>query len=528
MTEIATDELLTDAAEALQSGDWRRAAALYRSSCAEEDSGEARLGLATALWCGYEVEAALDEMKAAYRLFRDSDLPARAALVACWIALEEVGIRGNPNVARGWFGRAARLLDGVGPCPERGWCEVWRASFEGDPRRLAEVAAEGAELGRRFGDPDLEMLCLAERGHALVIMGRITEGMALLDEAMAGVVGGEATSPLAVSDCLCVMVTACENAHDLRRAEEWCQVALETSREKSIAFLAANCRTSYGAILAMLGRHQEAENELRQVLRMLKKGYRHFGPEALARLADLRRRQGRLEEAGRLVRQAASSAATLRVETELAIESGDHRRALELARQMVSRAGPRVTEEAVAWHALVRAAALGGEIAEAESALAELERAASAIGTGPMIGSLWLARASLAQAKGNLQDAIAAYWEAARLYTEAGDVFDAARARLRLAAALRLEGREEEGAREESLAREALARIQRPTVAPSLTPRELDVVTLLATGLSNAAIAAQLGLSPHTVHRHVASVLRRLDVPTRAAAAAEAARLGLV
>jgi predicted ATPase/DNA-binding CsgD family transcriptional regulator len=61
-----------------------------------------------------------------------------------------------------------------------------------------------------------------------------------------------------------------------------------------------------------------------------------------------------------------------------------------------------------------------------------------------------------------------------------------------------------------------------------LTPRELDVLRLLATGLSNQAIADALFIGRGTVKWHVASVLAKLDLPSRAAAAAYAFRLGLV
>lgn len=61
-----------------------------------------------------------------------------------------------------------------------------------------------------------------------------------------------------------------------------------------------------------------------------------------------------------------------------------------------------------------------------------------------------------------------------------------------------------------------------------LTARECEVLRLVATGLSNSRIAGQLALSEHTVKRHVANILTKLDLPTRAAAVAEAARLGML
>jgi DNA-binding NarL/FixJ family response regulator len=60
-----------------------------------------------------------------------------------------------------------------------------------------------------------------------------------------------------------------------------------------------------------------------------------------------------------------------------------------------------------------------------------------------------------------------------------------------------------------------------------LTPREREVVALVAAGLSNREIGRRLGISEHTVHRHVTSILRKWDVPSRAAAASRAARHGL-
>jgi pimeloyl-ACP methyl ester carboxylesterase/DNA-binding CsgD family transcriptional regulator len=71
-----------------------------------------------------------------------------------------------------------------------------------------------------------------------------------------------------------------------------------------------------------------------------------------------------------------------------------------------------------------------------------------------------------------------------------------------------------------------------PAVAPAgleeLSDREREVLRFVAEGLSDADIAARLVLSPHTVHRHVANIRRKLGLRSRSAAAAIAARAGLV
>jgi len=67
-----------------------------------------------------------------------------------------------------------------------------------------------------------------------------------------------------------------------------------------------------------------------------------------------------------------------------------------------------------------------------------------------------------------------------------------------------------------------------PAQVDELSPRERDVLRLVAEGLSDADIAERLVLSPHTVHRHVSNILRKLGLHSRAAAAAHAARSGIL
>jgi len=82
--------------------------------------------------------------------------------------------------------------------------------------------------------------------------------------------------------------------------------------------------------------------------------------------------------------------------------------------------------------------------------------------------------------------------------------------------------------------REALAPVQpsphRESESESalLSSREREILAYVARGLSDREIAEQLVLSPHTVHRHVANIRRKLGRTSRTAAVAEAARLGIL
>jgi len=144
-------------------------------------------------------------------------------------------------------------------------------------------------------------------------------------------------------------------------------------------------------------------------------------------------------------------------------------------------------------------------------------------------------RASAALAEGLLAAALDEHERARRLledavdrYERSGAPFEAAQARLALAGVLTALGRNDRAALESAGAVRALRALgavgdRRTTV----TPREREVLALLADGLTNRQIAERLVVSEHTVHRHVANILRKLDLPSRSAAAAHAVRAGL-
>jgi len=521
------DLTLEGAEAALDRGDWRHAAATIERVLAIEDSADGHLLLSVALWCGYEIDRAISQMKVAYQRFLSEARPERAAWLASWIAIEEHSTRGNPAVARGWLQRAKRLLEGREATPEYGWYLIWQAGVDNGGPGLEAATVQALGIARACGDRDLEIECEVVQGLLLVLDGRVDEGMARLDEVMAAVTGGETNTPLVVGDCFCFVLTACEQAADYSRAEEWCRVGLRAADSRANGFLKANCLVHYGWLLTVLGRWREGETHLTEAIGLFKTGHRRLLPEATVKLAELRRRQGRGVEARRLLRDVPRSHSALRLRAEMALDDGDAVGALAIAREMTAQRGP-ITEQVVALHLLVLAAAGAGNMDMARTALEELERKSSTIRTDSVCGTVWLARAAIFRASGTFDSAAAACAAAVGFFERAGAAYEAAHAALEQASALRAAGCINEADAITRTAREQLRRLGHDTRADPLTRRERDVLSLLARGQSNAAIAVTLGLSTHTVHRHVANMLQKLDVPTRAAAVAEAARLGIV
>lgn len=165
---------------------------------------------------------------------------------------------------------------------------------------------------------------------------------------------------------------------------------------------------------------------------------------------------------------------------------------------------------------------------------------ARAVGTEPLRAATRFAAGVVALGRGELESARAAFEDATRLFHRSGAPFEAARARVELARTLAAAARRRDALRELKSAATTLRRIgaahavaqvdtlerelqQAPPHAPGkLTPRECEVLRLVAKGMSDRAIAEQLVLSEHTVHRHVANVLAKLGCTSRSAAVADA------
>jgi DNA-binding NarL/FixJ family response regulator len=295
----------------------------------------------------------------------------------------------------------------------------------------------------------------------------------------------------------------------------------------------------------------EAEAELVASAERLGEMRPPWAAEATVRLAELRRRQGRLDEATAIFEQVGEDPLALLGLGEICLDRGDPAGARDRAEEYL-RATP-VAAKALrgpALELLVRANAALGELEGAAQALEELEAAASAVATDPVRAAAKFSAGILASAFRDDESARASFEDAARLFRRSGAPFEVARARLELAASLgalrrddaarreieaALQAFSELGARGEAARAEAmLDRLRGPgplVGVPEgplrkLSGRELEVLALIAEGLSNKEIAERLVISEHTVKRHVANILHRLGLASRAAAASLAGRHG--
>ena len=545
--------------ELLSRGAWTDARAAFEAALRERESPEALEGLALAAWWLDDADAVFDSRERAYRFYGERGDRRSAGRVAVWLAWDAWAFRGEHAVSNGWLQRARSLLAGLPDCPEQAWLEIREGSLclmeDGDPDRAHTLAAEGIRIARASGSVDLEMLGLSVQGLALVASGAISEGMRRLDEVNAAVVAGEMKDLVAIGLCCCYMLAACERVRDYDRAVQWCARLKVFCEKWGLRPLFAVCRTQYASICMWRGTWLEAEQELITAGDELAASRPAMTPDAIVRLAELRRRQGRLTEAAAMFEQAGVHGLALLGRAELAFDRGDMRAAAEHIDRYLRRVPMQNrTDRATGLELLVRAHAAAGNLDGARTALAELTGIAAMVTTVPLKASTSLAAGWVAMASDAADEARRHFEDAVDRFVQSNAPYEVARARIELARALASLERVEEAAMEAHRAIDVLtelkaeleisrarllldslpqpagaaARPVHPRNDSGLTTRELEVLRLVAHGLTNPEIAEKLFVSDHTVHRHLANILNKLSVSSRAAAVAQAARRGLL
>ncbi len=545
--------------EALRRGAWTEAREAFDAVLGLQEIPEALEGLGLAAWWLDLADVVFDSRERAYRAYVARDDRRAAARVAVWLAWDCWAFRGENAVANGWLQRARRLLDGEPVSSEHAWLDVREGSLclleEGDPERAHALAAEGIRIAREVGNVDLEMLGRAIQGLALVVSGAVAEGMRGLDEVNTAVVAGEMTDLVAIGLSCCYMIAACERVRDYDRAVQWCTRLKAFCAKWGFRPLFAVCRTQYASICLWRGTWLEAEQELCAANDELAASRPAMTGDALVRLGELRRRQGRLVEATTLFDQAGGHGLALLGRAELAFDRGDLRAAADQAARYLRHVRTQNrTDRASGLDLLVRALTDLGDADGAKTALAELSSIATLVATIPLRAAASFAAGYVAIGDGKPDAGRRHLEDAVDLFLQSGAPYEVARARIELARALGALGRIDAAADEArraiellselkaelDMARarsilESLAAQQQPdresTLRASgcgLTKREIEVLRLVAEGLNNQTIAERLFVSDHTVHRHLANILSKLSVSTRAAAVAQAARRGIL
>jgi ATP/maltotriose-dependent transcriptional regulator MalT len=294
-------------------------------------------------------------------------------------------------------------------------------------------------------------------------------------------------------------------------------------------------------VLLWRGDWDNAERELTSATRELMATRVAWAGEAVYRLAELRRRQGRLEEAATLIAQARTFPPALLCQAELALQRGDNGSAIDLVERYLRRVPvDNVTERMLGLETAVSAYLAAGAQAPAQAACEQLERLAATVGTPPFRGSARLARGQVAAAGGQPDAARQCFEDAVDAFQSQGAPYETARARLELARVLAVLDRRPVALAEAQAAlsgfellgaagdAERAAKLLRdlsganlPVMpdAAGLSRRESEVLGLIASGLSNTEIAERLFISVRTVERHVSAIYEKLGVSGPAARA---------
>ncbi len=468
-------------------------------------------------------------------LLAGGDRPA-AAEAALWLGTQKL-VMGEVAEGGGWIARAARIVaeDGT-DSPAAAFLNVpgaFEAAAGGDLERAAAICEECVRAARRLGSDEYAALSLHQQGVFLLAAGRTDEGLACLDEAMVGVASGEC-SAMVEGIIYCGVIQGCWSIYELTRAQQWTEAMTQwVSAQPDMSNFTGECKVRRAELKQLNGRWPEAVEELEEV------GF--TGPDlwasgrAASVLGNLDRLRGRFDSAeehftlaARLGEDPQPGLALLR------LARGSVQAAAAMVRRSLAEThqpGPRIQVLAAAAEILLAA----GETDAAEAAARELRGIAS-VNRSPVVAALGRrAEAAVHLARGAPAAALPLLREALVTWVRARAPYDEARTRVLLADACRALDDRESADREVETAR---AIFQELGAEPDLTrltashdllsPRELEVLRLVATGATNRAIAEQLVLSERTVDRHVSNIFAKLGVSTRAAATAYAFERQLV
>src|SRR6185503_6450061 len=277
---------------------------------------------------------------------------------------------------------------------------------EKDPEAADALAIEAIRIGQAIGAIDYEMVGRALHGFALITTGRVKDGLHELDEVSAAILAGELTDRLLIALAGCYLIGACDRARDHARAVQWCDRIKAHSQKWGLKPLFAVCRTQYASVCMWRGSWDEAERELTSACDELAICRPGMTADGRARLGELRRRQGRLDEAASLFDRCGAHPVAALGRATIALDRGDYQNASDLAERHLRRlATANRTERAAALELLIRVETRrepAHHLDRARQALEELRSIAANANTSPLLASASLGAGLIAGAEGDL------------------------------------------------------------------------------------------------------------------------------
>jgi ATP/maltotriose-dependent transcriptional regulator MalT len=539
------DGVLLSARVAYRRQEWADAFALFSEADADHLLAEEDLELfvwSAALSARDDVM--LEGLERLHRVHVEKGACERAAQCAFWLGFRLLSL-GEKGRGMGWLQRSRRLIDELSrESVVQGYLLLpvaHKNRAEGNFKVAAAAACEAAAIGEKFNEPDLVTLARQLHGSALIHDGNVDEGIALLDEVMLAVSDGE-TSPLIAGLVYCSVIATCCHIYAMDRAREWTEALSKwCDAQPQLGLFNASCMVHRSEIMQMNGEWPEALEEAQHASRNLENSVdRDTAAAAQYQQGEIHRLQGNFRaaeacyrEASRLGREPYPGLALLRL-AEGKIEDA----AAAIGR--VTAAGSTPLGRVKFLPAFVEIMLANNSIEEAADASAELNGISNEYGTEILEAIASDAQGLVAWARGDARAALPILRHAFSIWQNVGALYIAARIRTRIAAACNELG-DVEGALMELDAAKAvfedigalpdLAEIEklrpgrkRGKQNLGLSSRELEVLALIASGSTNRAMAEELGLSIKTIDRHVANIFDKLDVTSRAAAAARAFR----
>lgn len=532
---------------AYSKGEWQSAYAYLSFADLEAPLSAVHLTMLSecAYLLGGEAQS-LEILERAYHTQLRTELPPAAARTAFWIGFR-LQLSGDGVLGEVWLARARHHLEECVPCASHGLLFLsagCSCMSIGNFAVAHEAFLKASEVGMRFGDLGLVALAKHYQGRARIRAGQPDEGMALLDESMASI-AQPMTSPIIVGGIFCSALDACGETMDIRRADQW-TAAFTTWRDSNPSMVAFRAESlAYRvALMQLRGAWRDALDEIASILEWLDS----LSTPAAAGLAyyqrgELYRLRGEHDAASIAYQEAAKRDHKPQPGlAQLWLAQGQIEKASEEIRRLLVQATQR-PQRARILVASVEILLAGDHVPEARACAEELSRLDAALRTPLSYAVSAHAIGAVLLCEDRPKQAIVALRDAMTAWSELGARYHAAKARVLIAAAHRELG-DEVAAKAELLtsahAFDALGAaadrahaedFYRRKANPDdtfLTARQIDVLRLLALGMSDAAIAESLGMTDAVIAKEVIAIFQQLHVLTREQAAERARARGLI